>query len=51
MLPTTPETPDTMREKLRHFRQLDPDTYREMFRTLLPLDACPATPFLTNSLK
>jgi hypothetical protein len=36
------ETPDTMREKLRHFRQLDPDTYRKMFRTLLPVDALPS---------
>ena len=42
MLPTIPETPETMREKLRAFRKLDPDTYREMFRPLLPLDALPS---------
>lgn len=41
MLPTIPETPDTMRDKLRRFRQLDPDAYCEMFRRLLPLDAPP----------
>ena len=35
------ETPETMREKLRLFRDGDPDTYRKMFRTLLPLDALP----------
>ncbi len=42
MLPMMPETPETMREKLRVFRDLDPDTYCEMFRTLLPLDALPS---------
>jgi hypothetical protein len=42
MLPTIPETPETMREKLRVFRDLDPDTYCEMFRPLLPLDALPS---------
>jgi len=26
MLPAIPETPETMREKLRQFRDLDPDT-------------------------
>ena len=31
-----------MREKLRAFRDLDPDTYRKMFRTLLPADALPS---------
>jgi hypothetical protein len=36
------ETPETMREKLRAFRELDPDKYRAMFRTLLPLDALPS---------
>ena len=36
------ETPDTMREKLRQLRDLDPGKYREMFRTLLPVDALPA---------
>jgi hypothetical protein len=36
------ETPDTMREKLRQLRDLDPGKYREMFRTLLPLDALPS---------
>jgi hypothetical protein len=35
------ETPDTMREKLRQLRDLDPGKYREMFRTLLPVDALP----------
>jgi hypothetical protein len=30
-----------MREKLRAVRDLDPDTYREMFRSLLSLDALP----------
>jgi hypothetical protein len=34
------ETPETMREKLRQFRDLDP--YRKMFCTLLPLDALPS---------
>jgi len=36
------ETPDTMREKLRQLRDLDPGKYREMFRTLLPVDALPS---------
>ena len=36
------ETPDPMREKLRQLRDLDPGKYREMFRTLLPLDALPS---------
>jgi hypothetical protein len=36
------ETPATMREKLRQLRELDPDTYRENFRTLLPVDALPS---------
>jgi hypothetical protein len=36
------ETPDTMREKLRRFRDGDPDAYRRAFRTLLPVDALPA---------
>jgi hypothetical protein len=36
------ETPETMREKLRAFRDLDPDTYCEKFRALLPLDALPS---------
>lgn len=36
------ETPDTMREKLRQLRDLDPGRYREMFRTLLPVDALPS---------
>ena len=36
------ETPETMREKLQAFRDLDPDTYCEMFRPLLPLDALPS---------
>ena len=31
-----------MREKLRQLRELDPDTYRENFRTLLPVDALPS---------
>jgi hypothetical protein len=39
MLPTIPETPDTMRALLRNFRQLDPDAYCEMCRRILPLDA------------
>jgi hypothetical protein len=36
------ETPETMREKLQAFRDLDPGKYREMFRTLLPVDALPS---------
>jgi hypothetical protein len=36
------ETPDNMREKLRAFRDLDSDTYRKMFRTLLPADSLPS---------
>jgi hypothetical protein len=32
----------TRREKLRAFRDLDPDTYRKMFRTLLPADVLPS---------
>jgi hypothetical protein len=36
------ETPESLREKLRLFRDLDPDTYREMFRPFLPLDALPS---------
>jgi hypothetical protein len=36
------ETPETMREKLRAFRDLDPDTYCEKFRPLLPVDALPS---------
>jgi hypothetical protein len=36
------ETPDTMREKLRQMRDLDPGRYRENFRTLLPVDALPS---------
>jgi len=39
MLPGPLETPESMREKLRLLRDSDPDTYREMFRTLLPPDA------------
>jgi hypothetical protein len=39
MLPTIPET---MRDKLRRFRQLDPDSYREMCRRILSLDALPS---------
>jgi hypothetical protein len=35
------ETPETMREKLRALRELDPDAYCKMFRTLLPADALP----------
>jgi hypothetical protein len=31
-----------MREKLRLFRDSDPDTYRRAFRTLLPVDALAA---------
>jgi hypothetical protein len=42
MLPDRPETPESMREKLRVFRELDPDAYREMFRTITPLDALPS---------
>ena len=36
------ETPDTMRAKLRAFRKLDPETYCESFRPLLPVDALPS---------
>jgi hypothetical protein len=36
------ETPETMREKLQAFRDLDPLTYCRMFRTLLPVDALPS---------
>jgi hypothetical protein len=36
------ETPATMREKPRQFRDLDPDTYCENFRPLLPVDALPS---------
>ena len=36
------ETPETMREKLRRFRDNDPDAYREVFHTLLPMDALPS---------
>jgi hypothetical protein len=36
------ETPDTMREKLRQLRDLDPDSYCANFRTLLPVDALPS---------
>jgi hypothetical protein len=36
------ETPETMREKLRAFRDLDPDAYRRAFRTLLSVDALPS---------
>jgi hypothetical protein len=42
LLPIEPETPDSMREKLRDLRDDAPDTYRKMFRPLLPLDALPA---------
>jgi hypothetical protein len=31
-----------MREKLRLFRDGDPDAYRRAFRTLLPVDALPS---------
>ena len=36
------ETPDTMREKLRQLRELDPDTYCANTRALLPGDAVPS---------
>ena len=36
------ETPDTMRQKLRRFRNLHPETYCEIFRPLLPVDALPS---------
>jgi hypothetical protein len=36
------ETPETMREKLRLFRDADPDAYSRAFRTLLPVDALPS---------
>jgi hypothetical protein len=36
------ETPDTMREKLRQLRDDDPGKYREMFRTLHPVDTRPS---------
>ena len=42
MLPDRPETPESMREKLRLLQDADPDAYREMFRPLLPLDALPS---------
>jgi hypothetical protein len=42
MLPTMPETPDSMREMLRELRDSTPETYCKMFRPLLPLDALPA---------
>jgi hypothetical protein len=42
MLPTIPETSETMQEKLRSYRDLDPDTYRAMFRPLLAPDALPS---------
>ena len=35
-------TSETIREKRRLFRDLDPETYREMFRTLLSVDALPS---------
>jgi hypothetical protein len=37
MLPTIPETPETMREKLRAFRDFNPDAYCNLFRQLLPI--------------
>jgi hypothetical protein len=36
------ETSETMREKLRLFRDGDPDAYRAAFQPLLPLDALPS---------
>ena len=36
------ETPETMREKPRQFRDIDPAAYREGFRTLLPVGALPS---------
>jgi hypothetical protein len=36
------ETPDTMREKLRQFRDLDPEAYCEHSRGVLPADALPS---------
>ena len=39
MLPTIPETQDTMRALLCSFRQRDPATYCEVCRRILPLEA------------
>jgi hypothetical protein len=36
-----PESPD-LREMLRSLRDTDPATYRELFATLIPLDALPS---------
>ena len=35
------ESPETMQEKLRMFRDDDPDAYRRAFRPLLPVGALP----------
>jgi hypothetical protein len=51
MPPTIPETPETMREKLRAFRGLDPDNYREMFRPITPLDALPSEALSNQQLE
>jgi hypothetical protein len=45
-----PETPESMREKLRLLRDADPAAYREMFRTLLPLDALPSDTYSDRQL-
>jgi hypothetical protein len=45
------ETPETMREKLRRFRKLHPETYCEMFRPLLPVDALPSDPLSDQQLE
>jgi hypothetical protein len=44
------ETPETMREKLRRFRDNDPDAYREVF-TLLPMDALPSDALSDHQLE
>jgi hypothetical protein len=45
------ETPETMRSKLRLFRDSDPDAYREVFRTLLPMDALPSDALSDHQLE
>jgi hypothetical protein len=45
------ETPESMREKLRQFRDRDPAAYRTAFQPLLPLDALPSDALTDQQLE
>jgi hypothetical protein len=45
-----PESPD-LREMLRSLRDTDPATYRELFATLIPLDALPSEVYSDRQLE